>query len=83
MQETLMDERGRVTLGKKIKKQYGKRFFLIKTKNGIILKPISTKDPIEGLRELGKKSGINKLSVKRLKKIALEEAMKEAATSIK
>ncbi len=79
----LMDERGRVTLGKKIQKQYGKKFFLIKTKNEIILKPISTKNPIEGLRELGKKSGINKLSIKRLKKIAEEEAMKEAMANIR
>ena len=78
-----MDERGRVTLGKKIEEQYGKTFFLIKTKNEIILRPISTKDPIEGLRELGKKSGINKVSINKLKKIALEEAMKEALTNMK
>lgn len=78
-----MDERGRVTLGKKIQKQYGKKFFLIKTKNEIILKPISTKDPIEGLRELGKRSGMDKLSIKKLKKIAEEAAMKEALANIK
>lgn len=83
MQETLMDERGRITLGKKIEERYGKRFFLIKTKNEIILRPISTKDPIVGLRELGQRAGINKLSIKRLRKIALEEAGKEASTNIK
>lgn len=56
-----------------------KDFMTNKKQNG---KFRTTNPPIEGLRELGKKSGINRLSVKKLRKIALEEATKEAVTNM-
>jgi hypothetical protein len=76
MQETLMDQRGRVTLGKKLAKRYGKRFTVVPAQNEIILVP-KTKDPIRSLQEWGKKAGINKFSMKEIKKIISEEAVKE------
>ncbi len=55
MLETVkLDERGRVTLGTKIAKEYGRRFYAIKAKGEIILIPIP-KDPIKALQREGLK----------------------------
>lgn len=81
MQITITDERGRITLGKKIQKRYGRKFMILEANDEIILKPVVKEDPIKGLAELGQKSGINKYSIKQLKKIAEEEALREAVSN--
>ena len=79
MQETLMDQRGRITLGKKLAKRYGKKFTVVPAQNEIVLIP-KTKDPLRSLQEWGKKAGISKLSMKEIKKIINEEAVKELSS---
>jgi hypothetical protein len=81
MQETLMDERGRITLGKKLAKRYGKRFAVVPAQNEIILIP-KTKDPLKSLRDWGEKAGINKLTMKEIKKIIEQEALKEISSKL-
>jgi len=82
MQITLTDERSRITIGKKLEKRYGRKFIIVPANNEIILIPVLDKDPIEGLAELGKKAGLDKLSLKQIKKIIEEEAIKEAFSNI-
>ena len=67
------DERRRVTLPKELADQ-GDKFIAIKIRDEIILKPI-LEDPIKKLQEEGRK--LNRLSLKEMKKIALDEAEKE------
>lgn len=83
MQITVLDERSRITLGRKIEKKYGKRFIVVPAKDEIILMPAPSKDPIKGLEELGKKSGINNYSLKQIKKMVQEEAEKEALSNVR
>ena len=71
-----MDERGRVTIGTKIAKRYGRRFYVIKAPNEIILIP-KPKDPIKDLMELGKKAGFKNMTPEKIRKEAEEQAYKE------
>ncbi len=82
MRVAFADDRGRVTLGSKIVGKHGKKFAVVETVDDIILIPIP-KDPIAALRELGRKAGIDKYSIKELRKMALEEAEKEALEGLK
>ena len=82
MQVTMLDKRGRITLGRRMEKRYGKRFVIVPAKNEIILMPAPFKDPLKGLEELGRKSGINKYSRTQLKKIAQGEADREASSNL-
>jgi hypothetical protein len=83
MQVTVTDERSRITLGKKIEKKFGKRFIVIATHKEVILMPYHPpKDPVKDLQDMMKDSEIGKYSIKQLKKIALEEAEKEAMADL-
>lgn len=83
LEVTVLDKRSRITLGKKIEKRYGKRFIVVPAKDEIILMRAPSRDPIEGLEELGKNSSINKYSIKQLRKMALEEAGREALSNMR
>lgn len=84
MQVTVMDERGRITLGKKIGKRYGRRFIVVPGNGEVVLMPaLRNKDPVKGLEEWGRKTGINRHSIKELRKIAMEEAEKEALSGMR
>jgi hypothetical protein len=74
MQKVIMDARGRVTVGSKLAKRYGKSFIVVQAPNEIILIP-EVKDPIADLRKWGKKGGKIKLS--EVGKLAEEQAYKE------
>jgi len=76
-----VDEKARICLTKEIVEQYGKEFALVPAKNEIILIPIS-KDPLKSLQAEGKKIPKH-LTVADLKKMAREEAEKEALTHLK
>ena len=82
MKTVLADDRGRIVLGTKILHKYGKKFAVVGTPKEIVLVPIP-KDPVADLRRLGKESGIDKYTLAELKKIAREEAEKEAFSGIK
>ena len=75
------DEKARVCLTKDIIDQYGKEFVLVPAKDEIILIPVS-KDPLKALQEEGKKIPKH-LSAQDLKKIARDEAEREAMSSLK
>jgi hypothetical protein len=76
------DERGRIILGTKFLHKYGKKFAVIGTPKEIVLIPIA-KDPVAELTKIGRESGINKYTLSELKKIAREEAEKEAFSGMK
>ena len=82
MKTVLADDRGRIILGTKFLHRYGKKFAVVGTPKEIVLVPIA-KDPLAELTKLGKESGIDKYSLTELKKMAREEAQKEAFSRIK
>ena len=82
MKTVLADDRGRIVLGTKILHKYGKKFAVVGTPKEIVLVPIA-KDPVAELKKLGKEAGIDKYTLTELKKIAREEAEKEAFSRIK
>jgi len=73
-----VDERHRITLPGNIIEKYGERFVVIEIKGNILLKPLP-KDPIKALQKEGEK--LKGLSIKQIRKIAYEEALKEAGKS--
>ena len=82
MDVTVMDERGRVTIGKELGKKFGRVFFVVPTYNEIVLMP-KPKDPLKALEEWGRKSGINKLSMAQINKIVETEATREAMGNLR
>lgn len=82
MKTVLADDRGRIVLGTKILHKYGKKFAVVGTSKEIVLVPIA-KDPLAELTRLGKETGIDKYSLTELKKMARQEAQKEAFSHIK
>ncbi len=77
MKTVVADDRGRIVLGTKLLHKYGKKFAVVGTTKEIVLVPIA-KDPIAELTRLGKEASIDNYTLKELKKIANEEAEKEA-----
>lgn len=71
-----MDERGRVTIGKKIGKKYRRDFFVVEMPGEVILVPKS-KDPMKDIKEWGTKAGIKNLTPESIRRLAEEEAYKE------
>ena len=78
----LADERGRIVLGTKFLHKYGKKFAVIGTPKEIVLVPIA-KDSVAELTKIGREAGIDKYTLSELKKIAREEAEKEAFSRIR
>jgi hypothetical protein len=76
MQTALMDDRGRVTVGKKISKKYGKEFFIVEGINEVILVPTS-KDPLKDLQEWGRKARFRNMTPNKIRRLAEEQAYKE------
>ncbi|MBI4171027.1 MAG: AbrB family transcriptional regulator [Candidatus Aenigmarchaeota archaeon] len=70
-----LDERRRITLPKDVVEDSEQQFVAIKTKDGILLKTLP-KDPIAALQKEGEK--LKGISRKGLRKMAYEEALKEA-----
>lgn len=82
MKTALADERGRIVFGTKFLHKYGKKFAVIGTPKEIVLVPIA-KDPVAELTKIGREAGIDKYTLTELKKIAREEAEREAFSSMK
>ncbi len=76
LEETVMDERGRITIGTKRVSKYGKRFFVVDLPDEIVLVP-RPEDPIKAMQEWGKKINIGRVSAEKINKMAEEEAYKE------
>lgn len=76
IEETRLDERGRINIGQEARKIYGDRFFVIKLSGEILLIP-KPKDPVAELRKWGKKVGLDKLTARDVRTLAEEEANKE------
>lgn len=72
-----MDERGRVTIGKELGQKFGGTFFVIETYKEIVLMP-KPKDPLKTLKEWGRKSGIDKFSMKEIDEMVKKESEREA-----
>lgn len=82
MEPLIADERGRITLGSDLVKECGRKFFAVKVGKEIVLVPVAD-DPLAELRRLGKASGIDKYTIKELRKMALEDAEKEAMRNVR
>lgn len=82
MKAALVDARGRITLGAKVVERYGKRFAVVETPKDIVLVPIS-KDPLAELRRMGEEAGIDRYTIKELRRMALEDAEKEAMANVR
>lgn len=80
MKTVLADDRGRIVLGTKILHKYGKKFAVIGTPKEIVLVPIA-KDPLSELKRISKESGIDEYTISELRKIAKQDASKEALSS--
>lgn len=78
----MADERGRIIFGTKFLDKYGKKFAVVGTPKEIVLIPIA-KDSLAELRRLGKEAGIDRYTLTELKRIAREEAEKEALSNLK
>ena len=77
IEEAKLDERGRINIGQETKKKYGDRFFVVKLSGEILLIP-KPKDPVAELRKWGLKLGLDQLTAVDLKRLAEEDAHKEA-----
>lgn len=82
MKVTHVDERGRIALGLKMVDKHGDKFAVISHGKEIVLVPIP-KDPLAELRRLAKGSGIDRFTIKELRKMALQDAEKEAMKSVR
>lgn len=82
MKTVLADARGRIVLGTKILHKYGKKFAVVGTPKEIVLVPIA-KNPLEELKRLGKEVGIDNYTLGELRKMAREEAHKEAFRNVR
>ncbi len=82
MKAANVDERGRITLGSKLVRECGRKFFAVKAGKEIVLVPVA-EDPLAELRRLFKEAGIDRYTIKELRKMALEEAEKEAMKSVR
>lgn len=79
----MMDSRGRVTIGEKMAKKYGRRFMVVPMPKEIILVPkTKVKDPVAELQRIGKEAGLDRYSMGQIKKMIEEEAFKEADRTI-
>jgi hypothetical protein len=76
MEEVVMDSRGRITIGEKMAKKYGRKFLVVPMPREILLVP-KVKDPLKELQEWGRKAGIGKYSLKQIKKMAEDAAYAE------
>ncbi|MDE1874250.1 MAG: hypothetical protein KGI04_04000 [Candidatus Micrarchaeota archaeon] len=74
---SVMDSRGRVTVGLKLGKKFGRKFFVVPMPNEIALIPVP-EDPVKNLQEMWEKAGLNKYTRKQLRNMAEKEAEKEA-----
>ena len=69
-----LDEKRRITLPREVVGDKRQKFAVVKTPDGILLKPLPL-DPIKALQEEGKKLKV--LSMQELKKAIEEEALNE------
>lgn len=67
----VMDKQGRIYLPKQLKKDLGRKFFVVKVNKDIMLVPVPS-DPVKELERIGKK--LPKKSVKQFRKEIMEEA---------
>jgi bifunctional DNA-binding transcriptional regulator/antitoxin component of YhaV-PrlF toxin-antitoxin module len=74
MSETTLDNRGRLTLPKELREQYGDRYRIIQLHDGIKLIPIA-EDPLDALRD--EFAGVEK-SADELREEARKAALDEA-----
>jgi len=58
------------------RQQYGQAFHLVCTSDKLVLLPVS-KDPVKDLVELGKRAGVTRFSLSRLKEEIRKQAEKE------
>ena len=74
MSDATLDDRGRLTLPKEIREQYGDRYHIVQIHDGIKLIPVA-EDPLDALR--AEFEGVEK-TANDLREEAREEALDEA-----
>lgn len=79
--EVRTDERGRVTIPKKVRERYGEEFRLVELDSGIKLVPIP-EDPLAKLREAASDE-LREASLDDLEEAAREEAREQASEHVR
>ena len=74
MSDATLDDRGRLTLPKKIRERYGDRYHIVELHDGIKLIPVAD-DPLDALRD--EFAGVEK-TAEELREEAREAALDEA-----
>lgn len=70
------DEKARICVSKEVVKTYGDKFIIVRAPKEIVLLPVP-KEPIKELQVLGRKAGIYKIPIQKIKEIIAGEALKE------
>jgi len=76
MTEVTLDDRGRLTIPKQLREEYGERFQVVRLDDGIKLIPVA-EDPLEALRD--EFADVDK-SADELREGAREQALDEAGS---
>ncbi len=71
------DGKARVCISQSAVKEYGNAFIIVKGLKEIILLPVP-KDLVKEMQALGRKAGVYKFSLEKLKKLIRDEALREA-----
>jgi bifunctional DNA-binding transcriptional regulator/antitoxin component of YhaV-PrlF toxin-antitoxin module len=74
MTDVTLDDRGRLTLPKRLRERYGDRYYVVQLHDGIKLVPVAD-DPLDALRE---EFAGNDRSAEELREAARETALDEA-----
>jgi len=61
------DDRGRVVLPREMRKTLGTKYIAVQAPGKILLFPVP-KDPVKDLQEMGRKAGLDKLSLAEIKR---------------
>ena len=69
----VMDKQGRIYLPRKLEKDTGRKFFIVKIDRELMLVPVPS-DPVKELERIGK--GLPKRTLKQFRKEILQEASK-------
>ncbi len=75
------DQRGRVLLPKAVREEYGKEFVLVKAPKELVLLP-APRDALKDLARMGREAGLHHYSLKAIKKMIGEEAVREVRKSL-
>lgn len=82
METVECDDRGRVLLSRDVRRDYGRKFFVVRAAGEVVLVPVPA-DPLKAMREEWRKAGLDKFSLTELKRLAERRAREEALNGVR